>query len=55
MPSGIAADDGVGLHFLDGTLHRVVSSRPKARAYRVERHESEIVETAVAPECLAAG
>ena len=33
---GYAADDGVGLHFVDGALDRVVSARPPATAYRVE-------------------
>ncbi len=48
MPAGYAADDGVGLHFVDGELFKIVSSRPDARAYRVEAvgrvaHETEIV------------
>jgi len=32
----LAAEDGVALHFRDGALVRVVSSRPLARAYRIE-------------------
>jgi dipeptidase E len=36
MP-GLALDDGAAAHFMDGELHQVVTSRPKARAYRVER------------------
>ena len=52
MPEGIAADDGVGLHFIDGELHRVVSSRPNARAYRVELTDGEVVETAIKPDLL---
>lgn len=35
--SGYAADDGVGLHFIDEELHRVVSSRPNALGYRVDK------------------
>jgi len=36
MPGGYAAEDGAALDF-DGTaLRRVVSSRPHARAYRVD-------------------
>ena len=35
--SGFAADDGVGLHFIDEELHRVVSSRPNAQGYRVDK------------------
>jgi dipeptidase E len=34
---GVAADDGVALHFVDGRLAHVVSSRPKAKAYRLTR------------------
>src|SRR5262249_56893374 len=36
MPPGFAADVGAALHFVDGALREVVSSRPAARAYRVE-------------------
>jgi peptidase E len=37
LPGGYAADDGAALHFRAGRLWRVVTSRPTARAYRVER------------------
>ena len=37
LPDGYAADDGVALHFIGTELDRCVSSRPDARAYRVER------------------
>jgi dipeptidase E len=53
MVAGVAADDGVGLHFVDGRLHRVVSSRPDARAYRVERDGDGVRETPIVPELLA--
>jgi dipeptidase E len=36
FPSGYAADDGVALHFVGTELQEVMSSRPEARAYRVE-------------------
>jgi dipeptidase E len=36
FPPGIAADDGVGLHFVGTELRGVVSARADARAYRVE-------------------
>lgn len=42
---GLAADDGVALHFIEQDLHSVVSSRPHAKAYRVSEgyeHELEI-------------
>jgi dipeptidase E len=32
---GVAIDDGAGVHLVDGAIHRVVASRPKASAYRV--------------------
>jgi dipeptidase E len=35
FPAGIAADDGVGLHYIGTELHEVVSCRPSAGAYRV--------------------
>jgi dipeptidase E len=37
LASGFAADVGAALHFIDGTLAEVVTSRPPARAYKVER------------------
>ncbi len=55
MPKGLAADDGVALHFVDGSLHRVVSSRPNARAYRVEVNGTDVRETTVATEYLGSG
>lgn len=33
---GYAADDGVGLHYVDGALHEAVSDRDGAAAWRVE-------------------
>jgi dipeptidase E len=35
LPSGLAADDGVGLHFAGTELAEVVTCRPGAAAYRV--------------------
>ena len=37
LPAGYAADDGAALVFDGAELVEVVSSRPDARAYRVER------------------
>lgn len=42
LQPGYAADDGVALHFIDQQLHKVVSSRPTAKAYRVEFDENVI-------------
>ncbi|MEA2294473.1 MAG: dipeptidase [Solirubrobacteraceae bacterium] len=36
MTAGYAADDGAALHFRGSELHRVVTSRRTARAFRVE-------------------
>jgi dipeptidase E len=53
MPSGIAADIGVALHFVDGALHRIVSSRRSAKAYRVALSADGITETSIDTEFLA--
>jgi peptidase E len=37
LPDGVACDDGVGLHYVDDTLAEVISDRPGANAYRVQR------------------
>jgi dipeptidase E len=44
LKAGYAADDGAALHFIDGELYRVVSSRERASAYRVEKIDNEIRE-----------
>jgi len=49
IPGGLAADDGVALHFVGGALHDIVSARPKARAYRVERVGGRARETPLLP------
>ena len=45
MSEGYAVDDGVGLHFVDGSLKRAVSSRTKSRAYRLKRTKEGTLET----------
>lgn len=35
LQAGIAADDGAAVHYVDGKVKRIVSSRPDARAYFV--------------------
>lgn len=42
---GYAADDGAALHFVHRELRRVVSSRPRSRAFRVEPVDGEVVES----------
>ncbi|WAH36087.1 Type 1 glutamine amidotransferase-like domain-containing protein [Alicyclobacillus dauci] len=41
LKPGLAADDGVALHFLDDDLAHIVSSRPDARAYRLTRNAQD--------------
>jgi dipeptidase E len=36
LPPGLAADDGVGLHYVGTELAEAVAGRPDARAFRVE-------------------
>ena len=44
IADGVAADDGAALHYVDGRLARVVSSRPRARGYRVTRSGARAIE-----------
>jgi dipeptidase E len=44
FPEGIAADDGVGLHYVGTELRDVVTCRPGAAAYRVTRAGEELLE-----------
>ncbi len=52
MKNGIACDDGVAAHFINGELSKFVSSRETANAYRVELTKSGILETKIRPELL---
>lgn len=49
ISEGYAADDGVGLHFIGDKLEKIVSSRPHAKAYRVEKIGETVKETALEP------
>lgn len=44
LPSGWAVDDGAALHFIDGTLSRVVRASPNAAAYSVDAGGAHSVE-----------
>jgi peptidase E len=54
VPTTLALDDGVGAHFVGRKLHKVISARPSASAYRVARRRREAVETPIIAEGLAA-
>ncbi|ANU14503.1 Peptidase E [Planococcus halocryophilus Or1] len=44
LQSGIAADDGAAVHYMDQEIKKIVSSRPAAKAYRVFKGgEEELV------------
>lgn len=45
LPAGYASEDGVGLHYIDSTLHEAVTLRPNATAWRVETTREERVPT----------
>ena len=47
MSAGYAADDGVGLHFVNGSLSSIVSSRETASGYRVENIDGTVMEKAL--------
>jgi peptidase E len=49
---GIACDNGVGAHFVNDELFKVVSTNAKAKAYKVARVGDKVVETAIEPEVL---
>jgi peptidase E len=44
LPEGVAADDGVGLHYVGTELREVVTCRAGAAAYRVKREGEERLE-----------
>lgn len=54
IPPGIAFDDSAAGHFVDGELKQVISSRPNAKGYRVERVESGARETVLETRYLLA-
>jgi len=50
IATALALDDGAAAHFVNGTLANIVSSRPDARAYRVERVDGQVRETVLNPD-----
>ena len=52
IPAGVAADDGVGLHYIDGELAHVVSNRRRAKGYRVIRTGKRATERRLATRYL---
>ena len=54
MPGGFAVEDGVGLLFAGTKLSEAVTSRPSARAYRVDSEGTEVLEHPIEPRLLVA-
>ena len=44
LSAGIAIDDNVAVHFIDGNVFNVVKSNPKANAYHVFKEDNTVVE-----------
>jgi peptidase E len=55
IPAGYAYDDGAAGHFIDGKLSRVVSSRPNAKGYWIERDGDAARETTLETHYLGDG
>jgi dipeptidase E len=51
IQAGIAADDGVAIHYIEQEICRIVSSRPTSKAYRVY-NENKVIETELQTEFL---
>ncbi|MDY7221188.1 Type 1 glutamine amidotransferase-like domain-containing protein [Halalkalibacterium halodurans] len=45
IQGGIAADDGVAIHYIGEDIHKIVSSRPRAKAYRLQQFDHKMIET----------
>ena len=52
MMEGIACDDGVAAHFVDGEFKQCVSSLPNAKAYYVSNNNGSIRESIIEPKYL---
>jgi peptidase E len=52
IAAGYAADDGAALHFKGKRLHRVISSRPGAKVYRVSLSGRDVIEREMPTEYL---
>jgi dipeptidase E len=55
FPSTLALDDGAAAHFVGTRLKEIVSSRPKARAFRVALSDGVVIEKALPVRYLGSG
>lgn len=44
ISQGYAAEDGVAFHFIGSCLEKIVSSRPEAKAYYLEKKNGKVIE-----------
>lgn len=49
IANGYAADDGVGLHFIDGEFIQAVASKPRAMAWSLSRQGDDVLEDPIDP------
>ena len=54
VSDGVAADDGIALHYVGTRLKRAVSSMPRAKAYLVRKLRGRAVETRIPTKYLGA-
>lgn len=52
ISQGYAVEDGVALHFISDRLQEIVSSRPEAKAYYLERNNRQVIENLLNPQYL---
>jgi len=55
ISSGYATEDGVGLHFVGDKLEKIISSRPHAKAFWLERTGETVIEEPLASIYLGDG
>ena len=52
MKEGYACDDGVGLHYINEKLEKVISSRKDAKAYCFKSEKRNLIEEIIEPKFL---
>lgn len=53
IAAGVAIEDWTGVHFIDGTIHKVIASKRGARAYSMRVAHGSVQEVALESEFLA--
>lgn len=55
LKPGIAIEDGAALHYIDGKLSKVLSSRPNAKAFAVSNEHGRVMDTELVTHYLGMG